>query len=899
MENELDRLLKGKSEWDEGEDLRSKSSRWEVTPRTATQSKRLKWDQTPLGYIKIEDDSWDGNKIREVNTGWDQGEKNDRVAILYSEMSLREINMCLPSKGYRRHDLIQSEDDLNRISDSDLPEIREDERDFFMPIFNSRDEVEAKIYRNLLLVKSGDRKMSKHGKKMLLRTGLDVDTVLEKTILMVMSLELEVGEKLKIIDVMQHILESVDVEEIRYVREVLFVLSSYAYFYPLRRPAVTALSLIHKKGLEFVVEKIERDFSSREAHIREMVGKTVATCVSYFGTKKMDVLFKRLVCDPRNEAKKAFMKSVVYTCNLVGRAVVSGVAMMLDLLRRLLLDRNRFVRIDAANTISAMFSLMKPPRTTQTNEVFTVLMDGITRSQSIEFHPFLAAMSYLCIGDSSLSETTFTILMSSENRGISELKVFERICNYVDSNKTRDYFISAIEAIFSFTETHRGLVMNICIEMVRDKKTASVVLKQYENSSNVSVVSEIFSKVLTLDFEKEDVERYYANIRSAIGHDDTTVGVVDLLVDRKFLEPRFISYILEDSMKFIRNSHAEVRIRGLRVISKIARMLDVRDLVYCGSILFENMNGADQTTLTFVLMAIHSVYNSHRFKHASELVPNILPILRSKENKVVEAGIVLLHAICMNSPDECEKINRREWLRISYELVDSLSFCSRRMRKMVVGSLGYISRIVGPQEILNILMDILESEDKQQRTGASLAISALGEHNELFSILPTLLTDYSIPNALTQQGILRAMIHVFQRTSPVSTNYIYSVLPMVEDAIMDEDPGYRSLGLTLIKHIVLGYRTPRIDTELILHMLNLVWMNILDFTPFIRSSFDECMEAFVTVLSSQVMYRYVLQGLFHPAKAVRERYQDVFEIMKHYDSTTLSQCFLVEDLLWQ
>lgn len=239
----------------------------------------------------------------------------------------------------------------------------------------------------------------------------------------------------------------------------------------------------------------------------------------------------------------------------------------------------------------------------------------------------------------------------------------------------------------------------------------------------------------------------------------------------------------------------------------------------------------------------------------------------------------------------------REWLRIAFELANSLTSWSRTTRKKAIEALGHISRVVGPQDVLNILMDTLESEDKHQRTGASLAICVVGEYNGAFSVLPTLLSDYAVPSAVMQQGILKAVGYMFQRIDTMHS-YAYSILPAVEDAMTDEDPGYRSLGLMVIRHMVMGYNAPRIDTELLVHLLNLAWMNILDFTPLVRHSFDECMEAFVTVLSSQVVYKYVLQGLFHPAKAVRERYHDVFEIMKRFDSTTLSQCFLVEDPPW-
>lgn len=900
MERELDRMFLGKrrSVWDEEEkdEGRSKINRWEITPRTATQSKRLKWDQTPLGYIRMEDDGIRGNRMREAGGGWDEDEGDERVRVLYSEMSAREINMCLPSKGYRRYDVVSAQEDLSRVDMRDLPEIQDGEKDFFMPIFHSRNETEAAIYKGLLLVKNGDRRMSRHGRSMLTRGGADVNVVLEKVILMAMSLELSVEEKTKTIEMIKMLVGDANAEKIVYVREILIVLSSYAYVYSLRRSALGALSVVYRNGLDFVVSRIRGDFSSREPYMRDVVGKIVGTLVGYFGMRRMGEVLKSLGTSGRDETRKTFIRSVVWICSLGGGALAADIKPVLDVLCGMITDRNRFIRVDTANAVSSVFGLIRPLRYPGTDEVFLLLRKEVSKSRSIEFHAFLRTMSHLCQGNKEFCRITFDVLRGSEGRGVAEAKVFERICDHIDAGESQNYFGSILDALFLDTSKERdGVIEGVCVKMARYREMSKMILRHYNNPLRTSLVSRVFSRVPELDLDEEDVEIYYNGIREALGHDDTTVQHLDLLVNKRFCEPRYISGIVEDSMKFIKSPDQSVRIKGFRIISKVAGVAGMKTLGYYGNILFENINDEDQVVLGFVLEAMYSVYNSYRFKPAFELIPSILPILRSRDAKVVEGGILLLHTVCVNSLDECERIGPREWIRISYELVDSLTSWNRKTRRRAIESLGLISRMVGPQEVLNILIDNLESPDKHQRLGASLGIAVVGEYNELFSILPTLLSDYSVPNVLVQQGILRAMGHIFQRTSPVSSEYIYSVLPVVEDAMMDEDPGYRNLGLVLVKHMVLGYRVPRVDQELVVHLLNLVWPNILDFTPTIRHSFDECVESFATVLSSQMLYKYVLRGLFHPARAVRERYNDVFEIMKHYDSTSLSQCFLVEE----
>lgn len=872
---ELERFWRRKSVWDEERGEQPRTSRWEVTPRTATQSKRLKWDQTPLGYIRVEDDSWSGSRVREMQ--WDE-ERGEKTAALYSEMSLREINMCLPAKGYRRYNLVQTSE---HEAAEDLPEIPEDERDFFMPV-HSRD-ADAEIYRGLLFLKSG-----KGGRKMLTRPGMDANKVLEKAVLMAMSLELTAEEKARVVDLMQTLLEGIGVDSVQFIRETLFVLGSYAYFYPLRKASMAALSLMYRDG-PGVLRKIEEECSSTDMHIREIAGKIVGTAVGYLGMKQMEGFLRRMAGDGRDAVRRTFARAVASACSLVGRAFVPDMEHVLDMLCSLLADRNRFVRVDAANALSAVFKTMRPFRNMQTDNIFFILRGEALNARAIELRAFLRAMSLLCHSE-EFSEMTFEVLDASE-KSVSELKVFERICSLVGQKRAQKYFAETVEMLFSLPKEHHALVSSICVKMAVHRETARLVLRFYTRPECVGLVSEIFSRV-ALDLDGDDAETYYSSIRGAVGQNDAAAGLADLLVNKRCLQPRFIRLIAEDAMRLMRGTDSGTRVRGLTTMRRIASLLDMRSLEHCGAILFENMGEKDQLTLAAVLETMHAVYNCRRFKSASELVPGILPILKSREAGVVEAATSLLHTVCVNASAECEKVGAKEWLRISYELVDALTSWRRRTRRNAVETLGRISRIVGPQEVLNILMDSLESEDKHQRMGSSLAISVVAEYCGVFSVLPTLLTDYELPSAFVQQGILRTLSHVFQRTR-VAENLIHAVLPVVEDAMMDEDPGYRGLGLGVIKHIVLN--SPQADTSLLVHLLNLVWPNILDYTPLVRSAFDECIEAFCTALSSQALYRYILQGIFHPSQAVQQRYRSVFGTMKHFDSTTLAHCFLVEE----
>lgn len=56
------------------------------------------------------------------------------------------------------------------------------------------------------------------------------------------------------------------------------------------------------------------------------------------------------------------------------------------------------------------------------------------------------------------------------------------------------------------------------------------------------------------------------------------------------------------------------------------------------------------------------------------------------------------------------------------------------------------------------------------------------------------------------------------------------------------------------------------------HLLNLVWPNIFETSPHVINSVMDAVEAMRVTLGPGVLLYHALQGLFHPARKVREIY---------------------------
>ncbi|KAH9410615.1 hypothetical protein HK407_12g17460 [Ordospora pajunii] len=880
-------------EWDEKDEPSTrKISRWEITPRTATQSKRLKWDQTPLGYIKMEDDVWSGGVSR-MSARWDTDDTK-AVNAVYSEMSAREINMCLPSKGYKRYDVADAGRDVyDGIDKAGLPEIPADEKDFFMPIFNSGSEAEVNVYKGILLVKNGSKAMRARGLAILKKA--DAGLALEAVVLMGMSLELDDGGKMKLVEMLKALLESVDMHGVKCLREILFVLGSYCWIDLPRKLLIPALTMIYANGIEFVISRIQYDFSSKDFHIREVVGKVIGTFIRFFKVDEVFKLLNSMGSSQTADVRKCCVRAVLGICDMLGSEASLYLEMLLDVICMLVQDGNRFVKMDAANAMSYMFSTVSS-QIPSADSIFCLLSNEFVNSRSIESEALLRAMSHLCYDSVEHSRVVFEFLRASGAIDAGSARIFDKVCLMIDKEDAFEYFCRLQPVVFGTdAREYENAMSAMCVKMCVDSRAAKMILACYSDAWNARLVSKIFSNVEGLELDGDDADKYYRCVCNAIRHGAVSVKLVRLLVGKRFLQKRHTGMLVSEFIGMLKDPVADTRTRGLCMLKSIASMLSKDELVLCGNFLMENMMEENQDVLSNVLRATCAVYSCHRFRHASDLILGILPVIRTKEHGVTESAVELLHAICVNAPDECATVSSKEWLRISYELTDVLSSWSRRTRRGVIGCLGCISRIVGPQEILNILMDGLESENRFQRTGASIAIGIVGEHNGLCSVLPTLLADYRIPSVSVQQGIMKAIQCFLQRVPDVPWEYMFSAIAVIEDALMDRDPVYRSAGITLVKHVVLNHTKSSTDVVFVTHLLNMVWINILDSTPIVKSSFDECIEAFSTVLSSRLLYKYVMGGLLHPSGIVRQRYGAVLAILEHFDSTSLSQSYLIED----
>ena len=71
-------------------------------------------------------------------------------------------------------------------------------------------------------------------------------------------------------------------------------------------------------------------------------------------------------------------------------------------------------------------------------------------------------------------------------------------------------------------------------------------------------------------------------------------------------------------------------------------------------------------------------------------------------------------------------------------------------------------------------------------------------------VLPGLLNEYRIPELNVQNGVLKSMSFLFEYIGEMGRDYVYAVVPLIEDAMMDRDLVHRQTACTTVKHMALG-----------------------------------------------------------------------------------------------
>eukprot|EP00392_Amoebophrya_sp_AT5.2_P001113 g1115.t1 len=366
----------------------------------------------------------------------------------------------------------------------------------------------------------------------------------------------------------------------------------------------------------------------------------------------------------------------------------------------------------------------------------------------------------------------------------------------------------------------------------------------------------------------------------------------------------------------------KVRQQASDLIARIAGVMkqcgEEQMLGHFGIFLYQYLGEEYPDVLGSILAALKAIVNvigmNRMTPPIKDLLPRLTPILKNRHEKVQENVIDLVGRIADRG---AELAPPREWNRICFDVLELLKAQKKAIRRASVNTFGYIAKAIGPHDVLSTLLNNLRVQERQLRVCTTVAIgiivkgrinlfswaffwwwdscrssaerakrqkcrqkwvfhpSNIAETCNPFTVLPAMMNEYKTPDLNVQHGILKAMAFMFEYIGEMAKDYIYAITPLLEDALQDRDSVHRQQAIVCVQHLTLGVQGLNCE-DAIIHLMNFVWPNLFEATPHLIQGCYNCLDAFRVTLGPTKVMQYLLQGLFHPARRVREVYWKLY-----------------------
>lgn len=177
--------------------------------------------------------------------------------------------------------------------------------------------------------------------------------------------------------------------------------------------------------------------------------------------------------------------------------------------------------------------------------------------------------------------------------------------------------------------------------------------------------------------------------------------------------------------------------------------------------------------------------------------------------------------------------------------------------------------------MLATLLNNLRVQERQNRVCTTVAIAIVAENCGPFTVLPALMNEYRVPEMNVQNGVLKSLSFMFEYIGEMGKDYIYAITPLLEDALIDRDLVHRQTAASAVKHLSLGVAYLGCEDALS-HLANFLWPNVFEVSPHVINAVLDGIEGLRVSLGPGKILLYTLQGMFHPARRVRDVYWKIY-----------------------
>jgi splicing factor 3B subunit 1 len=810
-----------------------------------------------------------------------------------------------------------------------MPTMKPEDIGHFSSLLNEVDESkltpeeqrDRKIMTLLLKVKNGTPPMRKSALRQLTEKAREFGAgpLFNQILPLLMSPTLEDQERHLLVKVIDRILYKLDDLVRPYVHKILVVIEPLLIdedYYARVEGREIISNLAKAAGLATMISTMRPDIDHNDEFVRNTTARAFAVVASALGIPSL-LPFMKAVCQSKKswQARHTGIKIIQQIAILMGCAILPYLKSLVEIIENGLKDDQQKVRTITALSIAALAEASAPYGIEAFANVIRHLFDGMKQYKGKGLAAFFKAIGFIIpLMDAELAGRSTKLVIPILRREFQTpdeemkkiiLKVLKQCIStegvepsYVRSEIITDYF--------KFFWTRR---------MALDRKNYKQLVETTLEIANKVGGYEIIEKII--DHLKDENEPYRKMTLETIEKIINTLGVADIssrleqllidglifmfqeqtgddgniilngfgsIVNNLSLRAKpYIPLICGTIQWRLTNKSAKIRQQAADLISKIASVLkacgEENLMGKLGVVLYEYLGEEYPEVLGSILGAMKSIVNvigmTKMTPPIKDLLPRLTPILKNRHEKVQENCIDLVGRIADRG---ASFVSAKEWMRICFDLLDLLKAQRKGIRRATVNTFGYIARAIGPQDVLVTLLNNLKVQERQNRVCTTVAIAIVSEICGPYTVIPALINEYRVQELNVQNGVLKSFSFLFEYIGEMAKDYIYTVTPLLEDALTDRDLVHRQTAASAIKHLALGVSCLNSEDALI-HLLNYVWPNIFETSPHVINAVMEAIEGLRVGLGVNRLMRYLLQGLFHPARRVRDIYWKIYNIM--------------------
>ncbi|KAK6589803.1 splicing factor [Cryptosporidium xiaoi] len=881
----------------------------------------------------------DGYEVLEPPEGYEEMRKNLRSKLRTEvEMELYEIpteeGKEVTNTDFNNNETTEGSVNASRVVYHDeLGELtlKVDDYQFFGKLFvnvseedlSSEEVKEREVLSLLLKIKNGTPQIRKKSSKQLIEISIQKDSeidyiglVLNNILPLMMQSTLEEHERHVLVKTMDKLLQRLGEKVRPFVHKILVVIEPMLIdqdYYARMEGREIISNLSKAVGLATMIATMRPDIDHPDEYVRNTTARAFAVLASSLGIPSL-VMFLQAVCQSKKnwQARHTGIKIVQQIAILMGSSILPHLKNLVHIISHGLNDENQKIRIMTALAISALAEASSPYGIEAFEPVLSHIWKGITEYRSKGLSSYLKTMGNLlsimnkeqaayyihqispilirefgsqeeemrkvvlrvteeCVLSDEITleyiKNTYLVPFFGQfwtPRNSMDKKVYKQIINTTHVISKRVGTEPIIENLVLFlrdsSETFRRMTLEAIRKVLSDRKT-TLTLEQKLEKLLVDGILYIFQENVNDDDKIVD-----------------DVGEILRTLGKR--SKQYLSQISSIIRWRLNTPSPKMRQMAADLISKVIKVMkecgEEQMIAHIGLFLYEYLGEEYPEVLGSILGALKEIVSEIELDKMTppikDLVPRLTPILKNRHVKVQE-NIIELIGLCAKRGGDM--VSPKEWDRICFDLLDSLKSNKKSIRRSSVKTFGYISKTIGPQDVLVTLLNNLRVQERQLRVCTTVAIAIISENCMPYTVLPALMNEYKIPDLNVQNGVLKTLSFMFEYIGMMSKDYIYAITPLLEVALTDRDQVHRQTAAWACKHLALGVvGTGRNDA--LIHLLNYLWPNIFESSPHLIQAVLEAIDAFRVSLGPGTILHYLFQGLFHPAKKVRSVYWRIY-----------------------